>query len=87
MRRPHLSILIGDCVCSHGQLHPGQSDSAWPGQELGVRGNCCCCNLVLINERIITDISCLRYDECCSPPGPGLAGADSLKCCVELTIN
>ena len=25
MRRPHLSILIGDCVCSHGQLDTGKA--------------------------------------------------------------
>ena len=70
MRRPHLPILIGDCVSRHGQLHPGQTSLVyWASHRNLAWGE----NVVVVilywlmrETRQISDISCLSRDECCS---------------------
>ena len=74
MRRPHLSILIGDCVCSHGQLDTGKALVCGAAQELGVRGKSGrCCNLcMVINERRAASQIFHVYDMMNAGPSLGL---------------
>ena len=70
MRRPHLPILIGDCVSRHGQLHPGQTTLVYWASHRNLAWEE---NVVVVilywlmrETRQISDISCLSRDECCS---------------------
>ena len=70
MRRPHLSILIGDCVCSHGQLHTGQARPARLQRNLAWEENL----VVVILYWLMRELSEIFhvYDMMNAGPGLGL---------------